>query len=178
MILNKRLNPSLYAKLNILIIFQLTYDTSLDAVVRLLSFICTFIFCIVTSWSLLPVLIYYTSWYLADSALMVSGEQLRCLPSILIQVFAKVYEYEILIAAGAVSVFQIGYAVAAVPNDKNNSNEFITVAQMGSTVIALAVAGTVFTFLKEGLREFGFRDQLYQIWVSGHGFPTSNSRQR
>lgn len=56
----------------------------------------------------------------------------------------RIYGYKILVAAGTGLAFQNAYAIAAakVPKEeKNNAVGFINVAQMGSTAIALSIAG-------------------------------------
>ncbi|KAH8819307.1 major facilitator superfamily domain-containing protein [Xylogone sp. PMI_703] len=142
--------------------FQFTRnDTALDAAVRLLPFICIFISFVMLAGGLLPVVPYYPPWYIIGSCLTIAGGAcMYVIDSTTSQ--SKVYGYEVLIAAGCGLVFQNAYAIANAKvkrEDRNNAIGFINVAQMGSTAIALSIAGALYqnvgyTFLKENLSQF------------------------
>lgn len=159
--------------------FQFTRnDTALDAAVRLLPFICTFIFFILLAGALLPVVPYYPPWYIVGSCLILAGG--ACMFTIdATSTNARVYGYEILIAAGSGLTFQNAYAIAAakVPKEEKNSViGFINVAQMGSTAIALSIGGSLyenvgFTFLKESLGQFGLPDPAIRSALAGVDSP-------
>jgi hypothetical protein len=60
---------------------------------------------------------------------------------------ARIYGYEVLIAAGTGLVFQNAYAVAVAKVARKDSAKaigFINVAQIGTIAIALAIAGSLF----------------------------------
>lgn len=155
--------------------FQFTRnDTALDAAVRLLPFICVFIFFVLFAGAFLPIVPYYPQWYIIGSSLILAGG--ACMFTIEATTsMARIYGYEILIAAGSGLTFQNAYAIAAAKvakEDKNSAIGFINVAQMGSTAIALSIAGSVyenvgFQFLKENLDQFGLPDPAIRSALAG-----------
>jgi hypothetical protein len=155
--------------------FQFTRnDTALDAAIRLLPFICTFIFFVLLAGALLPIVPYYPPWYIIGSGLILAGGAcMFTLDATTTQ--TKVYGYEILIAAGSGLTFQNAYAIAAAKvakEDKNSAIGFINVAQMGSTAIALSIAGSLyenvgFKFLKENLGQFGLLEPEIRSALAG-----------
>lgn len=88
---------------------------------------------------------------------------------------ARVYGYEIMIAAGSGLSFQNAYAIASAKAGKDGKNSaigFINVAQMGSTAIALSIAGSLyenvgFIFLKENLGQLGLPDPEIRSALAG-----------
>jgi hypothetical protein len=159
--------------------FQFTRnDTALDAAIRLLPFICAFIFFILLAGALLPIVPYYPQWYIIGSCLILAGG--ACMFTIdATTAQARVYGYEILIAAGSGLTFQNAYAIAAAKvakEDKKSAIGFINVAQMGSTAIALSIAGSLyenigFIFLKENLGQFGLPDPAIRSALAGLDSP-------
>ncbi|KAH8820693.1 major facilitator superfamily domain-containing protein [Xylogone sp. PMI_703] len=159
--------------------FQFTRnDSALDAAVRLLPFICIFIFFILFSAALLPVVAYYPQWYIVGSCLVLAGG--ACMFTIDATTSkARIYGYEILLAAGSGLMFQNAYAIASAKvakEDKNSAIGFINVAQIGSTAIALSIAGSLyenvgFTFLKEDLGQFHLPDPVVRSALAGLDSP-------
>lgn len=140
-------------------------DTAIMAAVRLLPFICVAIVSIMINGTLLPVLGYYMPWYAISGIFMIIGGslmhtvELDTSPS-------KIYGYSALMAIGAGSALQSGYAIAAAkvaPDDVAAGISFINVAQLGSIVIALTISGAVFqnvglSNLRAVLADKGFSD--------------------
>ncbi|KAK3113550.1 hypothetical protein LTR53_009035 [Teratosphaeriaceae sp. CCFEE 6253] len=151
-------------------------DDALDAAVRLLPFIVVFIFFVMLAGATLPLTGRYSLYYLVGGALLTAGCALlftiRHDTSV-----AKVYGYEILIAAGAGLTFQNGYGVASVKvnaADKSNAIGFINTAQIGTTALALAIASCLYqnlgvSFLRDALRDYDFPTGLLQLALGGAG---------
>jgi hypothetical protein len=118
--------------------FQFTRgDSPLKAAVRLLPVICTFILLVMLAGGSLPVVGRYNLYYLVGGCLMVTGGGLLCTISETTAT-AKIYGYEILLAAGLGLVFQNAYAVAAAKvarKDQSKAIGFINVAQIGTIAI-------------------------------------------
>ena len=127
--------------------FQFAHsDNALKAAVRLLPFIVMFIFCVMLNGALLPSLGYYMPFYLVSGVLMTVGGALMQTIGLTTSV-SKVYGYSILVGAAAGLTAQSGYAVAQAKvreDELSAAISFMNVAQIGTIVIALAIAGTVF----------------------------------
>jgi hypothetical protein len=145
--------------------FQFTKgDSALRAAVRLLPFICTFIFFVMAAGATLPIIGRYNLYYLIGGLLIVAGTSSlytinTTTPS------GRIYGYEIMVAAGTGLVWQNAYAVAVAkvsPRDSSKALGFINLAQLGTTAIALAIAGSLF-------QNLGFR-QL-QSAFAGYPYP-------
>jgi hypothetical protein len=145
--------------------FQFTKgDSALRAAVRLLPFICVFIFFVMAAGASLPVIGRYNLYYLAGGCLIVTGTSLlytinTTTPS------GRIYGYEIMVAAGTGLVWQNAYAVAVAkvsPEDSSKALGFINLAQLGTTAIALAIAGSLF-------QNLGFRE--LQRAFAGYPYP-------
>lgn len=150
--------------------FQFTRgDNALEAAVRLLPFICTYIFSVMFAGALLPHLGRYAPWYLAGGAFMVAGSSMMFTisPATSTQ---RVYGYEVLVAVGVGLSFQSAYGVAVAkvgPRQAPNAIGFINVAQTGTVAISLAVAGCLF-------QNLGFRN--LQSALHGHDFSAADLR--
>jgi hypothetical protein len=145
--------------------FQFTKgDSALRAAVRLLPFICVFIFFVMAAGASLPVIGRYNLYYLAGGCLIATGTSLlhtinTTTPS------GQIYGYEIMVAAGTGLVWQNAYAVAvakASTKDSSKALGFINLAQLGTTSIALAIAGSLF-------QNLGFRE-LKRVFA-GYPYP-------
>ncbi len=157
--------------------FQFTRgDNALDAAVRLLPFICVYIFSVMFAGGLLPKVGWYTPWYTVGGALILIGGALMYTIGV-DTTPQQVYGYEALIAVGTGIVFQNAYAVASakVPDsEKPNAIGFINVSQIGTIAIALAMAGALFqnlgfSALKDALSEFGLPDGALRSALAGTG---------
>ena len=149
-------------------------DSPLKAAVRLLPFIVIFIFFVMFSGATLPIAGRYSLYYTVGGALIVTGSALmftiRSDTSI-----AKIYGYEVLIAAGSGICFQNGYAVASTKvqeKDKSNAIGFVNTAQIGTTALALAIAGCLYhnlgvTFLHNALGKNTFPDDFLKAALGG-----------
>ncbi len=121
-------------------------DTAIMAAVRLLPFIVIMVTFIMLNGALMPVFGYYMPWYLASGILMLIGGSLMYTVSEHTSA-AAVYGYSIIMAAGAGLSAQIAYSVAPAklpPAQVPAAVSFINLAQIGSIVISLTIAGSVF----------------------------------
>jgi MFS family permease len=121
-------------------------DNALKAAVRLLPFIIVLIFCIMLNGALLPIVGYYYPWYIASGVLMTIGGALMHTLDVDTST-PKIYGYTVLMAAGSGLVSQAGYVVAQAKvsaRDDSAIISFMNVAQIGSIVLALTIAGSVF----------------------------------
>jgi hypothetical protein len=92
--------------------FQFTRGNSaLQAAIRLLPFICTFIFFVMVAGGSLPIVGRYNLYYLICGILIVVGGALLCTINETTSA-GKIYGYEILMSAGIGLVFQNAYSVA------------------------------------------------------------------
>jgi MFS family permease len=121
-------------------------DNALKAAVRLLPFIIVLIFCIMFNGALLPMVGYYYPWYIMSGVLMTIGGALMYTLDVDTST-SKVYGYTVLVAAGAGLVGQAGYVIAQAKVSTREDSaiiSFMNVAQIGSIVLALTIAGSVF----------------------------------
>jgi len=163
--------------------FQFTrHDSALKAGVRLLPFICLFIFCVMLSGGLLPVMGRYHVFYTIGGALILTGGSLMFTIDTNTS-NSRIYGYEVLIAAGTGLVFQNAYAVAAAKvseKDRPNAIGFINVSQIGTIAITLAIAGSLFqnlgfSSLKSAFHGFGFPDSYIRFGLAGYISPIFTS---
>ena len=157
--------------------FQFTRgDNALDAAVRLLPFICIYIFSVMFAGVLLPQFGRYAPWYTAAGVLITIGGALMFTVDIS-TTKEQIYGYEVIIAVGTGIAFQNAYAVAAAKvknEDKANAIGFINVAQIGTIAIALAMSGSLFhnigfAALKDALGPLGIPEQLIKMALAGTG---------
>jgi len=155
--------------------FQFTNgDSALKAAVRLLPFILVFVFFVMLAGGSLPAFGYYQVYYVIGGVLTLIGASLMFTIDVDTDI-AKIYGYEVLIAAGTGLVFQNAYAVAAakVPQkDRANAIGFINVAQIGTIAFALAIAGSLFQnlgfqALKKDFAAFNFPDDYVRSALAG-----------
>jgi hypothetical protein len=144
-------------------------DSAIMAAVRLLPFICVTIAVILLNGALLPRLGYYMPWYLLAGVSMTAGG--ACMYTIDSDTSpSRIYGYSILLAIGCGAGNQAGYSIAAAkvkPEEIAAAIGFINVAQIGSIVISLTIAGSVF----QNLAFSNLRSAL-----EGHGFTESEIR--
>jgi hypothetical protein len=158
--------------------FQFTKgDSALRAAVRLLPFICLFIFSVMAAGATLPIIGRYNLYYLVGGSLILIGASLlhtidTTTPS------ERIYGYEILVAAGSGLVWQIGYAVALAkaPKDSSKALGFINLAQIGSTSLSLAIAGSLFQNLgfhelKRAFAGYAYPDDYLRSALAGRISP-------
>jgi len=128
--------------------FQFTKgDTALKAAVRLLPFIIPYITFVMISGGLLPVIGRYAPFYLVGGILILIGGVLQYRVTSTTPV-GHIYGWEILAAAGTGIVWQTGYTVAGSKvkeEDVGAAIGYINVSQIGTTCIALAIAGSLFS---------------------------------
>ena len=139
--------------------FQFTRgDSALQAAVRLLPYIILFIFCVMLAGGSLPVVQRYNIYYIVGGMLAVAGGALLFTISPTTSP-GSIYGYEALVAIGTGLVFQNSYAIAAaiVPKrDHGGAIGLLNVAQIGSTALSLAIAGTLFQNLGFNTLKDGF----------------------
>ncbi|KAG0633768.1 major facilitator superfamily domain-containing protein [Tuber brumale] len=121
-------------------------DTALEAAVRLLPFIIIMVvFCIVNGGAMSKTG-YYAPWYLFGGAMVLIGGSLMYTVEETTST-AKVYGYTILIGIGSGSYIQASFSVAQAkvkPAQLASAVGYISLAQTGGIVIALAICGSVF----------------------------------
>ncbi|PVH98321.1 MFS general substrate transporter [Periconia macrospinosa] len=163
--------------------FQFTKgDSALRAAVRLLPFICLFIFFVMAAGATLPIIGRYNLYYLVGGSLLLIGASFlntidTNTPS------GHIYGYEILVAAGSGLVWQIGYAVAlakASPKDSSKALGFINLAQIGTTSLSLAIAGSLFQNLgfhelKRAFADYPYPDDYLRSALAGRISPVFTS---
>jgi len=163
--------------------FQFTRgDTSLQAAIRLLPFICTFIFFVMVAGGSLPVVGRYNLYFLVGGCLMVIGGALLCTINETTSA-GQFYVYEIILATGIGLVFQNAYAVAAAkvsPKDQSKAIGFINVAQIGTIAIALSISGSLFQNigfhdLKSAFAGYNFPDDYIRSTLAGTISPVFSS---
>ena len=157
--------------------FQFTRgDNALDAAVRLLPFICVYIFSVMFAGALLPRFGRYAPWYTAAGALIIVGGALMFTVDVS-TAKEQIYGYEVIIAVGTGIAFQNAYAVAATKvknEDKANAIGFINVGQIGTIAIALSLSASLFqnlgfSALKDALGPLGVPDDLIRAALAGTG---------
>lgn len=163
--------------------FQFTRgDTPLQAAVRLLPFICLFIFFVMLAGATLPMVGRYNIYYLAGGGLITIGGALLCTIGVGTST-SRIYGYEAIAASGIGLLFQIGYAVAVAkvrPEDVPKAICYINVAQIGSVAVALAIAGTLFQNvgvheLEKAFAGRGFPKEFVQSALAGSLSPVFSS---
>lgn len=141
-------------------------DSAIMAAVRLLPFIVILVTFIMLNGALMPVFGYYMPWYLASGILMLIGGSLMYTVDERTGL-ARIYGYTVIMAAGSGLSAQIAYSVAPAkvgpraPHHIPAAVGFINLAQIGSIVISLTIAGSVFQnlafrYLSAALRPYGF----------------------
>ncbi|KAM0513966.1 hypothetical protein ACHAPE_007321 [Trichoderma viride] len=165
------------------LLFQFTRnDSALQAAVRLLPFIVFFIFFVMVAGGSLPVVQRYNLYYILGGALVVTGGALLFTITPETSV-ARIYGYEILVAAGAGLPFQNGYAIAAskvAKQDRASAIGLINVAQIGFMALSLAAAGALFQnlgyqSLKDALADFHFPNDYVRSALAGRISPIFKS---
>lgn len=163
--------------------FQFTRgDSALKAAVRLLPFIVVFVVFVMIAGGTLPLVGRYQIYYVAGGALALAGGSAMFTIDATTSV-AKIYGYEVLIAAGTGLVFQNAYAVAAAKvslRDRAKAIGFINVAQIGTIAISLAIAGSLFqnlgfNALKSALASYHFPDDYVRSALAGSISPIFQS---
>jgi hypothetical protein len=163
--------------------FQFTKgDSALRAAVRLLPFICFFIFFVMVAGASLPVIGRYNLYYLIGGGLIVTGGSLlytidTTTPN------SRIYGYEILVAAGGGLCWQNAYAVAVVNvslKDSSKALGFINLAQLGSISISLAIAASLFQNLgflelRKAFADYPYPDDYIRSALAGRISPVFSS---
>ncbi|RFU26287.1 hypothetical protein B7463_g10061, partial [Scytalidium lignicola] len=163
--------------------FQFTKgDSALRAAVRLLPFICFFIFFVMVAGASLPVIGRYNLYYLIGGGLIVTGGSLlytidTTTPN------SRIYGYEILVAAGGGLCWQNAYAVAVVNVSSKDSSKalgFINLAQLGSISISLAIAASLFQNLgflelRKAFADYPYPDDYIRSALGGRISPVFSS---
>ena len=122
-------------------------DSSIDAAVRLLPFICVTIFVTMINGGLMPKFGYYSPWYMTSGIFLVAGGASMYALLDVDSPISLVYGLSVLCAIGAGIAQQAAYSIAQakVPVHRiADAVGFINSAQLGSTVIALTITGAVF----------------------------------
>lgn len=146
--------------------FQFTRgDSALLAAVRLLPFICIYIFFVMFAGASLPAVGRYNLYYLVGGGLIVAGGALLFTISTTTS-SGQIYGYEILVAAGIGLAWQNAYSVATekvFPKDVPKAIGFINLAQLGTISISLAIAGSLFQNLGFHELKNAFADSGYRL---------------
>lgn len=145
--------------------FQFTRgDTALQAAVRLLPFLCIYMFFVMLAGGSLPVVGRYNLYYIVGGCLIIAGGAVLCTIDAHTSA-GRIYGANILVAAGLGLVWQNAYAVAVVkvhPKDISKALGFINVAQIGTVGFALAIGGSIF-------QNVGFQE--LKSAFAGYGYP-------
>lgn len=127
--------------------FQFTKgDDAIQAAVRLLPFICIFIFFVMVSGVLLTFYGRYQVVYIPAGALLIVGGALMHTVTMSTSTSA-IYGYEAIIAVGTGLSMQVAYSVAVSKVKEHEVASvigFINVAQIGSVAITLSIAGSIY----------------------------------
>ncbi|KIW00847.1 uncharacterized protein PV09_07607 [Verruconis gallopava] len=163
--------------------FQFTKgDSALRAAVRLLPFICLFIFFVMVAGASLPIFGRYNLYYLLGGGLITVGSALLFTIHTT-TASSNIYGYEIMIAAGTGLAWQNAYAVAVSKvsaKDVPKALGFINFAQLGSTSISLAIAGSIFQNigyhnLKNAFAGYPYPDGYIRSALAGRISPVFSS---
>lgn len=142
----------------------------INAAVRLLPFICTFIFSTLLSGGLLPVIKLYGPFYILGGLTIAVGAGLQAQLTVSTSQPA-VMGKEALIGIGMGMMWQTGVAImtrSVSPERKLDVTMLFIVMQLGGTSLFLGVAGALYENL-------GFR--YLQNAIGGHGFSSGDIRQ-
>ncbi len=155
--------------------FQFVHqDSALKAAVRLLPFIIVLIVGIMLNGAMLPSVGYYYPWYIASGIFMTIGGAL--MQTVGVETHpSRVYGFTVLVAAGAGLIGQCGYVIAQAkvpPRRVSAAISFMNVAQLGTIVLALTIAGTIFqnlaiNNLTTRLAEYGYSVEEIKSAVAG-----------
>ncbi|KIW11951.1 hypothetical protein PV08_09224 [Exophiala spinifera] len=149
-------------------------DSAIMAAVRLLPFVCLAITFMLLNGAFLPKLGYYMPWYFVAGVFMTAGG--ACMYTIDSGTSpSRIYGYSVLLAIGCGAANQSGYSIAAAkvkPEEIAAAIGFINVAQIGSIVISLTIAGSVFqnlafNNLQSALAGYGFTESELRSAVAG-----------
>lgn len=159
--------------------FQFTQgDSALRAAVRLLPFICMFIFFVMVAGGSLPIVGRYNLYYILGGCLIVIGGAL--LYTIDANTSSSwIYGSEVLIATGIGICWQNAYSVGpakVAPRDIPKVIGFINVAQIGTISIALAIGGSLFqnlgfAELKSAFEGYSYSDDFIRSALAGRISP-------
>ncbi|EKG18978.1 Major facilitator superfamily [Macrophomina phaseolina MS6] len=120
-------------------------DNGVEAAVRLLPFICFYVFGVVLNGLLMLRWGYYMPWFLVSGVFATIGGALLYTSSA-DMANANVYGYSILVGIG-MTAYQAAYSVVPAkvsPDEVAEVIQFINIAQQGSILIALTICNTVF----------------------------------
>jgi MFS family permease len=129
------------------IYFQFVHnDSALQAAVRLLPFVVVTVTFNLGAGHLLSKIKYYIIIYVVSGVFMTIGAALLTAYLNPTTPMAYIYGFSVIAAVGTGLTLQIGYAVATlkVPNHIGDAIALQNVAQIGTSVIALVIAGQVF----------------------------------
>ncbi|KAK3305036.1 putative MFS transporter [Chaetomium strumarium] len=120
-------------------------DNGVQAAVRLLPFICFYIFGVILNGVLMLRWGYYMPWFLVSGVFTAIGGALLYTSSE-DMANANIYGYSILVGIG-MTAYQAAYSVVPAkvsPDDVAAVTQFINIAQQGSILVALAICSTIF----------------------------------
>jgi len=122
-------------------------DNGITTAVRVLPFICTWIFCCMFNGALMPVFGVYWPWYLASNFFVLVGSALFYSLVGVNTSTSTIYGLSVIIGIGGGLSSQSSYSVVPAkvePHRVPDAIGFINTAQIGGIVISLAISGTVF----------------------------------
>ncbi|KAI1380687.1 MFS general substrate transporter [Hypoxylon crocopeplum] len=151
----------------------------LPGATRLLPFIFVFVFAIILSGGLLPVVRFYKPFFLLGSAfLLIGGGLFQTLSTGTSE--SAVMGFEAIIAAGLSIIWQLGVAVCSTSlpdtEDRLDLALLSNMAQLGGIAVSLSIAGMVyqstgFQLLKDAVGDMGFSDEDIRELLSGVDSP-------
>jgi MFS family permease len=129
------------------IYFQFVHnDSALQAAVRLLPFVVVTVTSNLSAGHLLSKIRYYIIIYVVSGVFMTIGAALLTAYLTPTTPMSYIYGFSVIAAFGTGLTLQIGYAISTLkaPNHTGDAIALQNVAQIGSSVIALVIAGQVF----------------------------------
>ncbi|KAH6651611.1 putative MFS transporter, partial [Truncatella angustata] len=148
-------------------------DNGVEAAVRLLPFVCFYIFGVVLNGFLMIRWGYYMPWFLVSGIFSTIGGALLYTSSTEMP-YANIYGYSILCGIG-LTAFQAAYSIVPTKVGDNQIAEamqFVNAGQQGSNLIALAMSNTIFqnvalTKLRPILIPAGFSEEDITAAMAG-----------
>ncbi|GAB7346494.1 hypothetical protein MBLNU457_5182t1 [Dothideomycetes sp. NU457] len=122
-------------------------DNGITTAVRVLPFICTWIFCCMFNGMLMPVFGVYMPWYVVSEVFILVGSALFYVLVGANTSTATIYGLSVIIGVGGGLSAQASYSVVPAKVEGHRVPDaigFINTAQIGGIVISLAISGTVF----------------------------------
>ncbi|KAI1502586.1 major facilitator superfamily transporter [Biscogniauxia marginata] len=151
----------------------------LDAAVRILPFICLFIFTILLAGGLLPVVRFYMPFFIIGAVcLLVGGGLFHTITTETSEAAVMGFQAIVGVAVGITGqlTIPIGSAILSDTQDRFDVAAIHNMSQLGGVAFALSIAGTVYQnvglqFLKSAITFVDFTDHEFRELLSGTSSP-------